>query len=233
MLRGFADGIADYHRHDFALRDGGEGAGFAQHLQGDLPHAVGRELGHHPDGPVAAVVVGQFGIVGVLAGLGGEGRQAFTQMLGDLAGRFLGRLVADDHTQSVGFDEADVLDPGGRAFKAEQGEVIGEVGAGQLLDGLGFGFGHFLAAGIAFLPRSFGHADHGRQRAVQHLVAFVGGAFDGDAVGGAVDFQLAHVADVGQVHQLGDFGADLPGLGVAAVASADDEVGRFALQREG
>ena len=51
----------------------------------------------------------------------------------------------------------------------------------------------------------------------------------------AVHVQLADVADVGQAHQLGDLGSDLAGLGVAAVASADDEIGGFApeSQRQG
>ena len=40
-------------------------------------------------------------------------------MLGDLAGRFLGRFVADDDAEAVGFDEADVLNPGGRSFQPD------------------------------------------------------------------------------------------------------------------
>ena len=159
-----------------------------------------------------------------------QGRQPFAELLSDLPGGFLRRFVADYHAQPVRFHQANVLNPGGRTLQAEQREVVGEVGAGELFYGFGFGLGHLLAAGIAFLAGAFGYADHGGQRALQHLVALVGGPLHGDAVGGAVNLQLADVADVGQAHQLGDLRPHLSGFGVAAIAPAHDEVGRFALQ---
>ena len=104
-----------------------------------------------------------------------------------------------------------------------------------MLDAAFLGLGHLVAAGIAFLAGALRDADHGRQRAFDDLVTLVGGAFGDDAIAGAVNVQLAHVADVGQAHQLGHLRANLAGLGVAAVAAAHDQVRRLALegQRQG
>ena len=172
-----ADGVADYDGDDFALGDGGQGAGLAEHFQRDLPHAIGGQFCDHPDGPVSAGVVGQIRVVGVLPAVRGEGCQAFAEMLGNLAGRFLRCFVSDHHAQAVGFHEADVLNPGGRTLQPEQREIIGEVGAGELLDGFFLRLCHLLATGVAFLAGSLGNAHHGGKCALQHLVALVGGAF--------------------------------------------------------
>ena len=112
------------------------------------------------------------------------------------------------------------------------GQVVGQLGAGQFCHGHFLGRRHLLPVGKGFRGDALGYADYRRHGALDDLVAGIGDALGNDGVGFGAVVQLPHLADVGQAQQFGQLRANLAGLGVAAVAPADDKVGPLPLQSQ-
>jgi len=107
------------------------------------------------------------------------------------------------------------------------------VRTGYFLDGCGLRRREFLGERIALARHALGDADDRRERTRDDLIPFVGHALGHETVGGGLVGQPAHLAEVWQPQQLGEFWPHLPRFSIRAVAPAENQVGLFSGQQQG
>ena len=154
------------------------------------------------------------------------------QVLHQPANRGFDRLVTRYDSLPVRLLGVNVADLGRRAFRAEQRGIVREVRGGQLLDWHGARGLQRVRAWERLRRDTLGYGEQRGQRAAQPFVALVRLPLDHDLARRLVQLQPPHAGNLRQPQHLGDLGADLARLGVHAVAPAQDEIERFAAQRQ-
>ena len=154
------------------------------------------------------------------------------QVLHQPAHRGFDRLVTRYDSLPVRLLGVNVADLGRRAFRAEQRGIVREVRGGQLLDWHGASGLQRVRAWERLRRDALGDGEQRGQRAPQPFVALVRLPLDHDLARRLVQLQPTHAGNLRQPQHLGDLGADLARLGVHAVAPAQDEIERFAAQRQ-